>query len=144
MPRPVGIGLKPDFAAGPLRRVLAQRRVRRPGKEHLEPAGLGSPETQELSGLSVDMPLLDGSGCAACQDSGYKGRLGIYELLEVDRTLAAMVSESCTDRDLAATAAERGYGTPWNDGLVQVEREHNTLRELPCFRPRDEPDEETT
>ncbi|MDA8017820.1 MAG: Flp pilus assembly complex ATPase component TadA [Thermoanaerobaculia bacterium] len=58
--------------------------------------------------------------CAQCDDSGYRGRTGIHELLEIGPELGALIADGATDRQLATAAARLGYRRLWVDGCEKV------------------------
>jgi MSHA biogenesis protein MshE len=90
--RLVDMGAEPYLIAGALRGVLSQRLVRRICENCAAPETLDA-NTQillghELGGLAADITFMRGQGCTYCNDTGYHGRIGIYELLEINGELA--------------------------------------------------------
>ncbi len=92
--RLVDIGVKPFLVAAAVQAVLAQRLVRRLCRECSEEY---APDPEELRALDLD-PRLVGArrlrrarGCRACEGVGYRGRLGLFEMLELDETLRELV-----------------------------------------------------
>ena len=91
--RLLDMGAAPFLVAGSLRGIVAQRLVRRICDSCTEPAelepGMRAIVTAELGDAAADMRFHHGRGCSYCNHTGYQGRIGIYELLEIDDALAA-------------------------------------------------------
>ncbi|GAA5192999.1 type II secretion system ATPase GspE [Ferrimonas gelatinilytica] len=86
------MGVEPFLVSSSLLGVVAQRLVRTLCTECKEPSAPNERE-RELMGLSADekVVLYHPKGCEACNHSGYKGRTGIHELLEVDDTIRELI-----------------------------------------------------
>ncbi len=102
--RLVDMGAEPYLIAGALRGVLSQRLVRRICENCTEPEPLDT-NTQillghELGGMATEITFMRGKGCTYCNDSGYHGRIGIYELMEISGELA----EALHNNDLTSFA----------------------------------------
>ncbi|MGH8894520.1 MAG: GspE/PulE family protein, partial [Actinomycetes bacterium] len=109
--RLVDMGVEPFMVGSSLTAVVAQRLVRRPCKGCLV---ADEPDPALLQSLGVDAGTLDttaavrGTGCAECGQSGYRGRVGVFEVLLVDRALRRLLAADPTERALkAATAGVR-------------------------------------
>jgi len=114
------MGVEPYLVASTLRAVLAQRLVRklcevckseRDATEH-EKISLGLDPNRAFR-------VHDGAGCMACGHTGYKGRIGIYELLVVDPALRQLISASADEHDIDAAAFEANDHL-MDNGLRQV------------------------
>ncbi|GAB4393313.1 MAG: MSHA fimbrial ATPase MshE [Gammaproteobacteria bacterium] len=82
--RLIDMGAEPFLVASALDAILSQRLVRRICKTCSEPHTLTKNELKYLEGLSIDLPDMNfqhGSGCWHCGNTGYQGRVGVYELL---------------------------------------------------------------
>jgi len=130
--RLVDMGIEPFLLASSLTGVLAQRLVRRlcPACKKAEPADPG--ELAQLgSGTNLPQQLYRAVGCPACSQTGYQGRMGIYELLEIDDGLRRMVHEKTSDQALRDYALASGRFRPLrDDGLRWVASGETTLEEL--------------
>jgi general secretion pathway protein E len=135
--RLVDMGIEPFLLASSLTGVLAQRLVRRlcPACKKAEPADptelaqLGSLNSQNTAALPKQ--LYRAVGCPACNQTGYQGRMGIYELLEIDDGLRRMVHERTSDQALRDYALGTGTFRPLrDDGLRWVASGETTLEEL--------------
>ena len=71
-----------------------------------------------------------GAGCDACGGQGYQGRMGIYEVLEVDETLSKMIVGHATSDDLQMAAVRSGMLTMQQDGFVKALQGKTTIEEI--------------
>jgi type II secretory ATPase GspE/PulE/Tfp pilus assembly ATPase PilB-like protein len=77
------MGIEPYLAASALNGIISQRLVRRICPDCARPAVL-SAEEKALLGVKKAMQVYKGTGCAACHQSGYKGRFAVYEYVILD------------------------------------------------------------
>lgn len=129
--RLVDMGLPRFLVGASLVGVLAQRLVRRVCSQCAAPV---EPDAEERRlfrrWLDAGIPFADAAGCEACGDVGYKGRLGVHELLTVDRRIQRVIAEGGSDQDIGDHGARLGYRRLWEDGLEKVTAGDTTLREL--------------
>ncbi len=85
------------------------------------------PKELDLENFTVYKP---GEGCDTCNGMGYKGRLGIYEVLEVDETISKMIVENATSDDLQATAIDNGLITMQLDGFMKCLKGDTSIEEV--------------
>jgi general secretion pathway protein E len=129
--RLVDMGMEPFLLASSLLGVLAQRLVRR-----LCPACREAyvPDAAELALFGAEPPaqLYRPVGCAACGRTGYHGRSGIYELLEIDEDLRRGIHEHAAEHVLGAIAQQQaaGFRLLREDGLRWVRCGETSLEEL--------------
>src|SRR3989338_3968433 len=71
-----------------------------------------------------------GKGCAACGETGYRGRLGVYELLVVTQELEDLIVQRRTTADINDMARSQGMLTLFEDGLQKVKNGLSTIEEL--------------
>jgi len=121
--RLVDIGVQPFLVASSVRAIMAQRLVRRlcsdckqPGE--LSPAELRALnlESTQLSRVQVMKPI----GCDQCRHTGYKGRMGIFEIFTVDDNVRHMVNQRRSTLLLRQRARELGMRTLREDGARKV------------------------
>jgi len=127
--RLIDMGIAPFLVASTLQGVLAQRLVRRicpscqvrrsPTPDEL--AFLGEPAVKQVS---------EGRGCEQCHQSGYYGRIGIYELLCLSDTLRQMVVAKSAASDLRQQAIQEGMRTLRDDGNIKVREGLTTVSEV--------------
>lgn len=84
-----------------------------------------------LPGQKVEELLFyRGRGCSQCGQGGYKGRVGIYEVLEMDDELAAVILEKGNAEDLRKVANRKGFLTMIQDGFLKAKSGVTTIEEL--------------
>jgi type II secretory ATPase GspE/PulE/Tfp pilus assembly ATPase PilB-like protein len=76
------------------------------------------------------MKLNRGSGCEACSGSGYKGRMGIHELMEGTPEIKILIKKSATSQDLAQMAVQQGMTRLKQDGIHKVFEGLTDMREV--------------
>ncbi len=130
------MGIEPYLISSCLLAVMAQRLVRKicPNcrEEYLMPEGLLD-ETASALGVSSDqVPLKQwrGKGCPGCASTGYSGRTGIYELLEVSDGIPALILNGENSGTISQKAQENGMKTLRQDGLLKVAGGITTLEEV--------------
>jgi type IV pilus assembly protein PilB len=129
------IGVEPYLVAAAIRGVLAQRLVRKVCAHCKEPIKPDAKLTRTLDRLRAEGHALDtlyqGVGCGRCRDTGYAGRLGIYELFIPDDEVLDAISRGASLQELRRLAhAGDGYRTLRDDGLSKVAAGLTTLDEI--------------
>ena len=121
--RLVDMGVEPFLIASSLEAVLAQRLVRRICKQcrtaYEPPAAL----LQQLGIDPVDIgnrEFFYGRGCEHCSDSGYRGRMGVYEWLRLSESIRDLVVERASTMVIKQKALEQGMRTLRDDGLRAI------------------------
>jgi len=76
------------------------------------------------------MKFWRGEGCARCNDSGYKERVGIYEILEIDDELTNKINQHATADDIKKYAYENGMISILQDGLIKAKQGITTIEEV--------------
>lgn len=71
-----------------------------------------------------------GGGCRHCNNEGYKGRLGIFEVLEVDKTMAELINRKATVEEIRAAAVKNGFTSLLEDGLIKAKKGLTSLEEI--------------
>jgi type IV pilus assembly protein PilB len=71
-----------------------------------------------------------GKGCGVCNNTGYKGRTGLYEVMEVDEEIKELVLVGASAVELKKKAIERGMITLRRSGLIKVSQGWTTLEEV--------------
>lgn len=106
------MGVEPYLLADSVVGVIAQRLVRR-----LCPVcrkqKLATPEEKELLNVPADQELTiyEPCGCSQCDNTGYHGRIGVYEILEMSPTLKSIISKNGTAEDIKEQALQEGMHT---------------------------------
>jgi type IV pilus assembly protein PilB len=131
--RLIDIGAKPFLLSAALRAVVAQRLVRRICARCRQPH---QPASWELQQLGLDESCREtarfarGAGCAACQGTGYRGRLGIFEIFLVHDGIRAMLGGQVTAARLRQQARADGMRTMREDGIRKIFAGHTTIEEV--------------
>ncbi len=121
--RLIDIGVKPFLVASSTRGLRAQRLVRRVCKQCGSPY---VPTDAERKSLSLDAAntqgatFLKGKGCANCNNTGYRGRFGIFEIFVVDDDARRLIYEKVSSSVLRNRAREMGMRTLREDGIRKV------------------------
>ncbi|MBL8730114.1 MAG: type II/IV secretion system protein, partial [Planctomycetes bacterium] len=132
--RLVDMGVKPFLVAASVQAVLAQRLVRVVCKSCRQPYDASDTELRSIGvdpGAAAGATIYRADGCAECEHSGYRGRLGIYELLQMDTTLREMTFRGepmVRLRDYAWHSG--GMSTLLQDGVRKVLQGDTTIPEL--------------
>lgn len=110
--------------------VLAQRLVRKVCPHCVKPVE-PTPEERAFLALGQDPVLLRrGTGCDLCDGVGYKGRMGVYEVLETNAEMADAIVAGQSTLDLWRLARRSGMGTLLEDGKAKVVEGHTTVQEV--------------
>src|SRR5258708_21211682 len=134
IPRLLDMGVDAFLLPASLLAVLGQRLVRTlcPNcKEEIKnPEGIFERLKIEPPRGDTPLRLWRGAGCAACNQSGYKGRGGIYELMIVDERFHDPILRRAGAPEYLGLARERGMHTMFEDGLVKAMQGRTTIEEL--------------
>ena len=101
------IGIAPYLVNATLAGVLAQRLVRR-NCEHCKAAEQVAPEIRAALGVRPEEKFWRGSGCAECSGTGFRGRIAVYELLEMTAAIRGLVLAGASHDQLEARAVHEG------------------------------------
>ncbi len=119
--RMVDMGVEAYLVASSLVAVLAQRLLRVLCKECREAY---SPSAEALAEIGIKSPgqatLYRAVGCGQCHHTGYRGRVGIFELMLVDDAVRNLVTQSTDAKSIKRTAVQRGMNTLRADGAQKV------------------------
>jgi type IV pilus assembly protein PilB len=131
--RLMNMGIEPFLVATSVNLICAQRLVRRICSECKEP--LEIPKQALLdAGYTPDeadkTTIYHGRGCAKCNKGGYKGRVGLYEVMEINDELRELVLVGASAIELKKKALEQGMITLRRSGLTKVALGHTTLEEV--------------
>ncbi len=124
------MGLEPFLLSSSLIGVVAQRLVRVLCEECKVPATADESECQ-LLGIQADTPpvIYHAKGCDKCNQLGYRGRQGIYEIIEVDEGLKTLIHDKAGEQAMTAHARTLGPGIN-DDGIRKVLAGQTTIEEL--------------
>ncbi len=118
--RLMDMGIEPFLIASSTIGILAQRLARQVCDRCKKPYQ-AAPELLKSLGLAAgDVTFYRGEGCPACKNSGYKGRIGIYELMEMNDELRGLIVAKASSSAIKASAAQKGSKTLRQEGLIRA------------------------
>lgn len=131
--RLVYMGLEPYLLASCLNLILAQRLIRKVCEQCKQPVELNedlvrrlkiSPETLN------DVTFFEGKGCSACNDTGYMGRVPIFEFLPLDSAMREKIALGAGEVEIRATVREKGYADLFASGVDRLLNGLTTAEEV--------------
>ncbi len=131
--RLVDIGIKPYLVASALVLIQAQRLVRRICPKCKEPIKVSATLLKDAGipeGTFPNDTVYKGRGCSHCAQTGYKGRIGLYEIMPISATLRNMILHGISSDELAKEAIKEGMKTLRDDGIDKVKKGITTIEEL--------------
>jgi len=153
LPRLLDMGVLPYLIGSTVNLIIAQRLVRKLCKKCVESYVLDKKIVKNIeSKLKIDfnniikalkrekiiaenekddgLRFYRGKGCEACNQSGYKGRLGIFEVLEVSKEIAKLISERATSEIIRQQAIKEGMMTLLEDGFAKAKNGITSIDEV--------------
>ena len=126
------MGVEPYLLASSLLGVLAQRLVRTlcPACRVAAAPSAGEAAMLTAMHLRAATPVWTAPGCAECNDNGYRGRTGVYELLVVDEAIRRMIHDGAAEPDVRAAALRAGMRSLRADGGRWIAQGSTSLAEL--------------
>lgn len=129
--RLIDMGIEPFLIASVLSCVIGQRLVRKVCENCAEP-WTPPPKIFEFWGLdpNSESRFFKAKGCGRCHQTGYRGRMGIYEVLQIDETLQSLIARGASENELRKAAHEGGnFMTMQQDTALKVQQGHTTVEE---------------
>ncbi|MBT3835513.1 Flp pilus assembly complex ATPase component TadA [Candidatus Peribacteria bacterium] len=137
IPRLLEMGIEPFLLASTLELLIAQRLMRRTCSHCRYSYNVAQSEAEQLFPYAEHyfkdediITLYKGKGCGACGNTGYKGRVGVYELLVVTPELEELITERRTSGEINNLARAQGMLTLFEDGLQKAKTGLSTVEEL--------------
>ena len=127
------MGVQPFLITATVEAILAQRLVRRickGCKEEFIPDADTLADLELTSDQVVGKTFFRGRGCDKCSNSGYKGRLGLYELLVMTDEIRDLVVRNASTEEIRDTARKAGMVTLRDSGMVNMFEGHTTADEV--------------
>ncbi len=127
--RLVDLGVQPFLVASTISCVVAQRLVRRlcpQCREAYEPPA----ELRKKLGIGADVLLYRPKGCAECGQAGYRGRVGLYEVMEATNEMKGAVVRGASVLELRQLAKQQGLQSLWDVGVKKVAQGLTSVEEL--------------
>jgi len=144
-PRLIDMGMEPFLIASSVNVIVAQRLVRKICEECVKKHRLDSAELEAIKlnqriakMIEVvvkrkdfqNIEFFKGEGCKRCSRSGYNGRVGIFEVMEVTDEIKSLVTRKATAREIEIKAREQGMQSMLYDGMRKVIQGITTLEEI--------------
>jgi type II secretory ATPase GspE/PulE/Tfp pilus assembly ATPase PilB-like protein len=132
VPRLITMGVKPFIIAPALNAIIAQRLVRKLCENCKKPVDLNSELLAKVQGILADVPKNGGiifpekltfyhsAGCEQCHNLGYRGRIGIYEVIEVTDNFREYILKDAPATDMKRYAVTQGMVSMVQDGLLKA------------------------
>jgi type IV pilus assembly protein PilB len=130
------MGVEPFLVGAAVTGVLAQRLARKLCThccEMYKPSAdemIAARVSPDVAAASDGMAFYRKRGCPRCNQTGYKGRVGIYQLLAMTEDLASLASKHASREDIERAALDSGMRTMWDDGLAKVAAGLTSIEEL--------------
>lgn len=122
------MGIEPFLLSSSLLGIVSQRLIRNLCPECKKPLDLSETE-KEKYGLTGSEETFQPVGCSSCLQLGFKGRSGIYELIEIDSTLTTMIHDQNSQQKIEEYCRTQSSGIV-DDGLQKVKQGHTSLDEV--------------
>jgi type IV pilus assembly protein PilB len=131
--RLMNMGIEPFLVATSVNLIQAQRLVRRICKECKTQVSM-PPEALVDVGFnateSKDLQIFKGQGCSACNNTGYRGRVGLYEVMEITDEIRELILVGASGLELRRKAIEEGMLTLRQSGLEKIRQAMTTVDEV--------------
>jgi len=131
--RLMNMGIEPFLVATSVNLICAQRLVRRICVQCKEPLQI-QPQALSEAGYNAEeaakTTVYHGKGCASCNNTGYKGRLGLYEVMEISDDLRELILVGASAIELKKKALDMGMITLRRSGLLKVAAGLTTMEEV--------------
>jgi type II secretory ATPase GspE/PulE/Tfp pilus assembly ATPase PilB-like protein len=129
IPRLLDIGVIPDIMAGNIIGIIGQRLIRKLCQKCKSPRLVNDIEAM-LLGVDESHQIYEAKGCSHCANSGYKGRVGVLEVLKINDELDELIADRAHLTQLKKAAKKSGYKTLADDGVKRILDGVTTLEEV--------------
>ncbi len=140
-PRLVDLGIDPKIVGSAVNIILAQRLIRKLCTKCRREGTLGTDERKLADAILAGVvrrelipenttTVFTAVGCPACNSTGYRGRIGIFEAILIDGTIEQVVRESPSEREIARAARPQGILSLAEDGIIKMFRGVTSMEEL--------------
>ncbi len=153
LPRLIDMEIPPFLVAFTANVIVAQRLVRKiceKCKQEYTLEKKAVSQLEKMNGIKKIIPLLEknkvailpkeknvgtmifyrGAGCRTCNETGYKGRVGIYEVLEIDKEMSAKINNNANAQEISKQAETQGMMTMLQDGIIKAKQGITTIEEV--------------
>ena len=139
IPRFIDMKIEPFLVASTVNAIIAQRLVRKVCEVCSEPIEIRTKDlTKNLPidvikknfGSKENVTVFRGKGCKVCRGTGYSGRIGIFEVIEVSKNIRKLINEKCDASTIWKEAVKEGMTTMLDDGLRKCLKGETTIEEV--------------
>lgn len=143
IPRFIDMGANPTILSAALIDIMAQRLLRRicpdckesrePSvgeKEKIKKALTGLPKEIKIPDAAKELKLYRGKGCDRCNQTGYRGRIGVYENIAVNAEIEKLITQSPSHAAVLEAAKKNGFISMYQDGVIKILEGVTTFEEL--------------
>jgi type IV pilus assembly protein PilB len=131
--RMINMGIEPFLVSSAVRLVAAQRLVRRLCQKCRKPAKVPVQTLIDI-GFSPDeakkVEIFEPAGCEKCNNTGYKGRVGLFEVMEIDEELRELIMVGASTSELRQKAKEKGMLTLRRSGIEKIKEGVTSIEEV--------------
>ena len=130
--RLIDMGVEPFLVAAPIKAVQAQRLVRKLCKHCARPSVAPEKILAEFAALNTAITprWFEPVGCAACNNNGYSGRMGVYEIIPISAELHDMIIASAPVADMRKLTRRQGHRSMYQDGLIKAAKGLTSIEEV--------------
>ena len=131
--RLIDMGIEPFLVASSVNLILAQRLVRKVCAHCRKTAELTDEVLAELQmerALLAGATIVEGTGCVECNNTGYRGRAGVYEVMAITPTLRDLILQRASAIEIKRTAIEGGMLTLRRDAIMKLRRGVTSVEEV--------------
>jgi type IV pilus assembly protein PilB len=128
--RLIDMGIEEFLVASTVRGVLAQRLVRKICAKCKQPYSLNRQEMELIGGDAPQIQFFHGQGCDHCNHIGYRGQIGLFEMLKTTEEIERLVMERSSSGRIRDAALKQGMTTLRQDGIRKVKEGITTLSEV--------------
>ena len=131
--RLMDMGIEPYLIASSLQTVLAQRLVRKLCKSCKKERPVTEDEIRLLgsnAALSKENIVFDPQGCSSCGNTGYSGRIGIYELITITADIKPLILQRCSSDEIKNAAIKNGMHTLIQNGVKKILNGTTSVEEI--------------
>jgi type IV pilus assembly protein PilB len=129
----MNMGIEPFLVATSVNLICAQRLVRRICKECKEQIQMPAQALVDV-GFGVDeapqVGLFKGRGCPTCNNTGYRGRVGLYEVMEISEEIRELILSGASAMELRRLSIEEGMISLRHSGLAKIRDGVTTVEEV--------------
>jgi type IV pilus assembly protein PilB len=128
----INMGVEPFLISSSVILVAAQRLVRQicPNCKESYKADESLIKKLDMDGLKTPLTLYRGRGCKTCNNTGYKGRIGLIETLKLSSTMKELITNKVPENRIKAEARKEGMKTLRENGVVKALAGITTLEEI--------------